>query len=831
MRLGWILPFCAIRIALGLSQANQALKEGTFIVLLELGSACFLSEYGCIRCIEGLPLLGCNILATKQKTESMKRALSICIVVASLLSLSGCTTKQSYISKADKLFKVGKYADASINYRKAIQKDPQSGEAYYGLGLSSLKQDDAKQAYTALSRAVELLPGNDDAKEKLGELCLSAYLTDPRRPQSLYKLIAQLAGKLLAKNPNSFEGLRLKGYVALVDRKPEEAIALFRKALQIKPSDPGVTTVLTQTLRQNGQTQEAETLALDLIARDKTYGPVYDGLYDWYFSAQQMAEAENILKTKVNNNPKRADYILQLAFHYYRQHQSAEMNSTLKAILDNSEDFPKGRLLVGDLYMSLRMYPEAIRCYEEAARGNPQDHIVFQKRIVAALLPQGKKEKASGIIEQILKEQPKDDQALRQRANLWLESAKPANIDRALREFQALSDQHPEDASLWFAMGLANQLKGDLEMAQKQLQEAVNRRKDFVQARYELAAINLSQHRASEALQQAAEILALRPNDPRARMLRAVALIRTGNQTVARAELTQLTREFPQYSEPKLELGLLDLSDKKYQEARETFAKLGGNDPRGIAGLAATSSSERQFEKAIELLNGALKKSPDSFMLREQLANTATVAGQYDLAIAEFRKLLASSSQSTQLLAGLAGVYEIKGDYDNAIALYREAQALSPKDPASALSLAGALTRAGRTHEAKTQYQNLLKSYPDNEVGMNNLAVLLSETGGDLDEALKLAQRATQKVPGQPHFSDTIGYVYLKKGMRDSAVKTFATLVQKYPKAPTFRYHLGIALLETGDKVRARKELETALANHPSPDEAAKIRELVNKIG
>jgi Flp pilus assembly protein TadD len=67
--------------------------------------------------------------------------------------------------------------------------------------------------------------------------------------------------------------------------------------------------------------------------------------------------------------------------------------------------------------------------------------------------------------------------------------------------------------------------------------------------------------------------------------------------------------------------------------------------------------------------------------------------------------------------------------------------------------------------------------------------------------------------------------------MRDSAVKTFATLVQKYPKAPTFRYHLGIALLETGDKVRARKELETALANHPSPDEAAKIRELVNKIG
>jgi predicted Zn-dependent protease len=114
---------------------------------------------------------------------------------------------------------------------------------------------------------------------------------------------------------------------------------------------------------------------------------------------------------------------------------------------------------------------------------------------------------------------------------------------------------------------------------------------------------------------------------------------------------------------------------------------------------------------------------------------------------------------------------------------------------------------------------------------MNNLAFLLSNTGGDLDEAIKLAQRAVQKFPAQPNFADTMGYVYLKKGMRDSAVQTFTNLVQKYPKVPLFRYHLGMALVETGDKVRARKELETALANHPSQDEAAKIRELVSKIG
>ena len=761
----------------------------------------------------------------------MKNLLGISVVVTCLLVVSGCTTKQGYLAHGNKLFEAGKYADASIQYRKAIQKDPLFGEAHYRLGLVSLKQGDARQAYAELSRAVDLLPDNDDAKEKLGDLCLNAYLLDSRHPQKLYGQITQLAGKLLAKNPNSFVGLRLNGVLALTDRKPEEAIALFRKSLQVRPSDPAVTTVLAQALRQNGQAAEAEALALGFIAQNKAYGPIYDGLYDWYFNTKRMAEAESILKTKVSNNPKQADYLLQLALHYNRLQKAAEMSSVLKEILDNPKDFPNGRLQVGDFYMRARYFPEAIRCYEDLARANPQDKVISQKRITGALLAQGKKEEASGLIEQILKEQPNDDEVRRLRAGLWLEGDKPANVDKALPELQGLLARHPGDASLWFETGRANQLKGDLETARKQYQEAVNRRKDFVQARYELAALDLNQHRASEALQQSADILSLHPNDARARLLRAVALIRTGNPALARSELTQLTKEFPQYSEPRLQMGLLDLSEKKYQEAKETFAKISSNDPRRIAGMAAASSSERQFAKAMELLNDALKQSPDSFLLREQLANTAVAAGQYDLATAEFRKLLAANPQSVLLRMSLAHVYELKGDHDSSITLYREAQALSPKDLAPTFSLGETLIRAGRTDEAKTQYQNLLKSDPNNSLAMNNLAFLLSDTGGDLDEALKLAQRAVQKVPGQPNFADTMGYVYLKKGMRDSAIQTFTALVQKYPGAPTFRYHLGMALLETGDKVRARKELETALANHPSQDEAVKIRELVGKIG
>ena len=76
----------------------------------------------------------------------MRKIAGVCVVVIAFGSVSACiATKQSYVSKGNKLYDAGKYADASLNYRKAIQKDPNFGEAYYRLGLSAIKQDQTKE--------------------------------------------------------------------------------------------------------------------------------------------------------------------------------------------------------------------------------------------------------------------------------------------------------------------------------------------------------------------------------------------------------------------------------------------------------------------------------------------------------------------------------------------------------------------------------------------------------------------------------------------------------------------------------------------------------------
>ena len=85
----------------------------------------------------------------------MKKAAVVCIV---MLAITACTTKRGYVEKGNSLFDHGKYEDASINYRNAIQKDPNYGEAYYRLGLAAIKLDKPLDAYNALFRASQLLP-------------------------------------------------------------------------------------------------------------------------------------------------------------------------------------------------------------------------------------------------------------------------------------------------------------------------------------------------------------------------------------------------------------------------------------------------------------------------------------------------------------------------------------------------------------------------------------------------------------------------------------------------------------------------------------------------
>ena len=128
------------------------------------------------------------------------------------------------MQSAKKYFDSGKYDDAIILYKKAIQKEPKSGEAYYRLALADLKLGKIPDAYQALSAASTFAADNEEIQSVFADFCFELYLLDKTIPKSLYDKVSKVSADLLAKNKQSYDGLRLKGYLDMAEKKPADAI-------------------------------------------------------------------------------------------------------------------------------------------------------------------------------------------------------------------------------------------------------------------------------------------------------------------------------------------------------------------------------------------------------------------------------------------------------------------------------------------------------------------------------------------------------------------------------------------------------------------------------
>lgn len=754
------------------------------------------------------------------------------------LFIAGCGgTPQSYVTRGNSFADAGKYADAELQYEKAIQKDPRLGDAHYRLALLDLKRNQPVPAYLELQNATELMPDNSEVTARLGQVSLNLYNSDSKDAQQLYDQASKAAGKLLSKAPDGFDGNLLKGAIALVDKKPADAIVFLRKAVAAKPEDPDAQLGLARALILDNQPAEGISLVQGLVAKNKAYGPAYDFLFEQYQATGKKDDAENILKLKISNNPKQAQYILELARYYAALQKPPEVTSTIAKLLASPADFPDGRLLAGEFYLSVGKPDLALEHFTAGLGTAPADkRNTYRKRIAQILASQKKWPESFQQLEAALKDRPADDEAKLMRALAWLEEGKPENLDRGIAELQAQSKKRPNDPALHFEAGNALAKKGDQEGARREWLAAANANSQYLPARYSLAQSYLSQGKADEALQVAEQVLAATPRDPQANLLHASCLTAVGQYQRARIELNRLIDQYPKAPQVRFRLGVLDIAEHKYKDAEDTFQRIEGalsKDPQVLSGLADALQGLGQGGKAIQMIQDELKSKPNSPELRQVLARLAEASGKYDIVVDQYTQLAALAPGSIPLQLSLAAAYNAKGDTAGALGVLEKAVNADPKSVQASLMLAQALVSAGRIDEAKARYRRVLDANPTNPNALNDLAYLMVDSGENPDQALAFAQRGLQYATDaglKTSLSDTLGWIYIKKNMTDNALQTFQTLVQSNPGNPTFLYHLGAAYYQKGDKQNARVELEAAMAAKPGAADAPKIRELLTHL-
>jgi tetratricopeptide (TPR) repeat protein len=761
--------------------------------------------------------------------ESSFRILLV-LVVGSAVS---CGSPRSYLERGNAYFANGKYNDASLNYRKAIQKDSQFGEAYYRLALTNLRMGNAQVAYSALVQAVDLLPDRDDAKIQLGNVALAFYLKDPERSQFLYDQLTKVSQQLLAKHPDSYDGLRFQGHIAQTNGKLKDAIEIFGRANRVKPMQPDVIIPLAEALFVDGQVAEGERLMRDLLRQRKDFRLGYQFLYTHYMAQKQSDEGEKLLLTRIANNPKDVEAFLQLAFHYNQVKKRAEMQGILQRVLDNRQDFPQARLSVGAFYATLAEREEALRQFQSGLREDPKNNLLYLKAIGDVENGMAKREEAVKAFEEILKVHPKDQEIRTSRAIVLLDMNRPEKADVAIHELQSLLAEKPADPELEFHLGRGFSIKGDLTAAKGSLQSAVAHRAGYLPALLLLAENTSKQQAYAETLRYADAALAAARDSLDAQYWRGVGLKGTGNYQESRSVFNGVLKINPKYTDAELQLGLLDLTDRKLSDAESRFRRVyqSSQDPRSMDGLVQAYTAEKDPAKAMQFLRAELQKSPNSVPAHVLLAITAARSSDWDTAIEQYRWLISTDSKALGLYIQLAQAYQAKGSYRNAIDAFQKARELNPTDGRTSASIAFLQETLGQREAAQASYRQALSLSPDNPDILNNLAFLIVETNGNSDEALSLARKARSKAPDNPDLNDTLGWVYLKRNETEAALQVFNNLIRKYPDQPVYRYHLGVAFLQKGDTARAQTEFKTALTKGPSRDIESKIRDLLARRG
>ncbi len=759
----------------------------------------------------------------------IRGAVAILVV---LLAASGCRSSRDYLAEADRLFAAKKYPEAILIYRKAIQKDPRSADAYYQLGLAQRANANYAAAYESFTRAITLNPDLSSAQIELGNLYLGDYLIETNKNPRVYRKISEIADRLLAKDSRSFAGLRFRGYLALSDRKPDEAISYFEQARAVDPAQIDVVLGLTQALLLAGRYPEARQTAAELIEEHKTYASVYDVLYAYEMSTGHANDAESLLKLKIANNPQDQDTVLQLAEHYWRTGKHEQAFQLLEAML--REDKIPWRLYAGaaDFYRRNREFDRAAEALNLGIKADPDEELAFAAAKAQLLAAQGKPKEAIGLLADTIQAHSGATELRKMRALLLLDSAEPTDKALALRELQSLAQASPDDTTLAFQLGRAYSLNGIPDKAVPQFEQVIRKEPEDVAALLALAELTSGSRKFALSLEYSERILELQPGLRNAKLLHATALVGLGRLDEAHAEYNRLVREQPTYPEAQLQLALLDVLLKRYPEAERLFRQLykpKTGDFRALEGLVQLYSAQGQTDKALQLLSGESARFPHSLAVTSLLATTAVRAGEVDLAIQQYEQLLAKDANNPETCTQLGQLYDRKHDLTRSIAMFQRAVDLAPNNWRALGRLAAVQQESGLGALAKNNYRRAIQLGADEPDLLNNLAYLEADTGTELDDALELVQKALSKSPGNSQYADTAGFIYLKKRDTASALQIFQTLSRRFPNDASFRYHLALALLQSGNRTQGEHELRSAVAADPSLADPARVRSLLGQ--
>jgi tetratricopeptide (TPR) repeat protein len=753
------------------------------------------------------------------------RPLALALAAVAALALSACSkdpnvAKKESLDSGNKLLDQGKPKEAIVEYRKAIQQDPRYGEARLKLSEAYAKDDNLKDAYREAIRAADLLPDDVGAQVRAARFLLLAGQFEDAKTR---------AEKALEKAPASIDAQLARANATAGLKDLDTAVTQVEQAIALDPKQAVPYANLGALEMARGKPQEAEAAYRKAVEAAPGSVPAQLALANFYWASGRREDAEAGLKAALQLDPKHASANRALATFYMASGRAPEAEQYLKAVADEARDAGP-RLSLADYYIRAGRGADAERVLVAAA-AMPDGYVPAQARIAALRFAEGKKDEAFKTIDEVLRKHPKDPLALLVNARFL---AADGRLEEALAKGREAIAADPNLVE-------AHYFVGNLHLARHEDEEAVASFTTVIQlnpraaaAHLQLARVELRRGGAQASVKAAREAVTASGGNPTAQLMLVQAQAAAGELAAAETGMAPLLARFPDVATVQSQSGAIALAKGDVRSARLAFAKALELDPlsgQALAGLVAADVKEGKSAQALARVQERLRVTPDDtsvLMLGAHLdASSRDFAGAETL----LRRAVEADPQLFEAYEMLGRLFIAQRKLDKA--LY-EFETLAKRRPKSvgAQTMVGMLLQAmGRPEEAQQRYEQVIAMDPTAAVAANNLAWIYAQQEPTLDRALELAQAAKVQLPSVANVSDTLGYIYSRKGLFASAVPAYEAAVQLAPDKADYHFRLGMACVKTGEWDKAKRALTRALELDPDMEGAPEARRTLAKIG
>jgi putative PEP-CTERM system TPR-repeat lipoprotein len=746
------------------------------------------------------------------------------LIFALILLLCGCSTdpqkaKQKYFESGQRYMKKGQHSAAIVQFRNALAQDPRFVDALHLLAQAYVANRQPREAYAALKQAADIDPNRLDVRLSLSRFYLAA---------GGFQQAAEQADFVVARDQKSAAAYQVLGVALAAQKENEGARKALEKAVELAPKDPSSLVSLGLILAADGNRSEAERNLRAATEADPRHLPAWLALADLYRRQERLPEAEQVLQTALERNPDEINLYLASADLLLAQAKTEPLEALLRKLRERLRK-PETALALGDFFASRNQRERAMAEYRRGLETAP-NNLDIKARLVEHHLAAGQIKEAERWNSEILGEKPKDVQAGIARGRILLAQGKR---EEAITELRQQVSQARDSAQPHFYLAEAYLRNLNPSQAKAELQEAIRLAPGFLPARLGLGDLQMKLGDLASARETAEAAVSMFPAAAGARLLLGNVVLRQRDFAGARQHLLAARELAPNDPAVLVSLGVSYAGERRWVEAEkeiESALKLNPRHAPALSELAGIWMAAGQPAKAIARLQQHTAAYPDYPHGHLVLGALHRQARDYGPAETELARAVQLDPNLMQARLQLGGVYHDQGHLDAAIQQFEAALKLEPRSSSLHVLLGTAQYEKGEPDAARKHFAQALAIDPNSALAANNLAAASAAHGGNLDEALALAQKARELAPDLVNAADTLGWIQYKKGLHQAALPLLEECVRKAPESATYRYHLGMVLVATGQKEKARGHLEAALRLKLSGEDAVQAREGLAKI-